>query len=110
MFVRTTALFTFAVSIPAMALQLRETGRYELNQPASLPPGSRLHNVLRIWLHILANTSFCLVPFAVQSFAYERQIRQRIVKWTCPEFGQNWRQRFRHPLHTSFQELCALRR
>ena len=36
MFVRTTALLIFAVSTPATALQLRETGRYELNQPASL--------------------------------------------------------------------------
>ncbi len=26
-----------------------------------------------------------------------------------PEFGQNWSQGFRHPLHTSFQKLRALR-
>ncbi|MEX0277898.1 MAG: hypothetical protein AB3N19_10295 [Ruegeria sp.] len=36
MFARTIVLLICAASAPAMALELRETGRYELNQPASL--------------------------------------------------------------------------
>ncbi len=36
MIARTIALLIFAVSTPATALHLRETGHYELNQPASL--------------------------------------------------------------------------